>query len=143
MNTLSALLPGIALCLLISGPAFCEEGANLHVTVNNLKSTKGQVIIAVFDSPEDYLKKPVDERAVPVNDDLTGIAEFNDLPPGTYAVVAYHDKNNNGDLDRLLVMPREAYGFSNGARGTFGPARFKSAAVSVEDEDLAIEIHTK
>jgi uncharacterized protein (DUF2141 family) len=142
MTRAAATLP-LAFCLLLAGPVLRAEGANLNVTVHNLKNAEGQVIIAVFDSKENYLKKPVDERALPITDELTGIAEFTDLTPGTYAVVAYHDKNENKDLDRLVVVPREAYGFSNDARGMFGPARFKSAAIEVGEEDMAIEIKAK
>ncbi len=142
MTRSAALLP-LAICLLIAGPAPRAEGANLNVTVHNLKNAEGQVIIAVFDSKEDYLKKPVDERAVPITDELTGVAEFKDLEPGTYAVVAYHDKNSNKDLDRLVVVPREAYGFSNDARGMFGPAKFKKAAIELGEEDMAIQIKAK
>lgn len=38
---------------------------------------------------------------------LTGLA------PGTYAVSAFHDANENGKLDTLAGIPREGYGFSN------------------------------
>lgn len=38
---------------------------------------------------------------------LTGLA------PGTYAVSAFHDANENGKLDTFAGIPREGYGFSN------------------------------
>ncbi len=127
------------------GPALAEgEGANLRITVENLKNAKGQVIIALFASKEDFLKKPIGEAAVEIRDDLTGETEFNDLPAGTYAVAAYHDKNGNGDLDTFLVVPREDYGFSNNARSPFGPPSFKSASLEIADaEDVHITIRAK
>ena len=85
--TRAAATLSLAFCLLLAGPVLRAEGANLNVTVHNLKNAEGQVIIAVFDSKENYLKKPVDERAVPITEELTGIAKFTDLTPGTYAVV--------------------------------------------------------
>lgn len=119
------------------------EGATLRVTVENLKNDKGQVVIAIFASKEDYLKKPIGEAAIRIREDLTGETEFRDLPAGTYAVATYHDKNANGDLDTFLMIPREDYGFSNDARSPFGPPSFKSAAVELGAEDVHITIRSK
>jgi uncharacterized protein (DUF2141 family) len=51
---------------------------------------------------------------------------------GDYAVAAFQDRNRNDKLDRhVLGMPKEPYGFSNDARGVFGPASWKEARVRV------------
>ena len=118
------------------------DSATLRVTVENLKNDKGQLVIAVFDSKENFLKKPVGEAAVPIREDLTGETEFEGLPAGTYAVAVYHDKNANGDLDTFLVVPKEDYGFSNDARSMFGPPSFKSASIELA-ADLHITIKAK
>jgi len=40
--------------------------------------------------------------------------DFEDIPPGTYALVVIHDENMNGKLDTNWVgIPKEGYGFSN------------------------------
>jgi uncharacterized protein (DUF2141 family) len=63
---------------------------------------------------------------------------FPGLPPGKYAVSAYADANGNGRLDRnFLGMPSEQYGFSNNARGRFGPPAFAEAAVELGDGTVA------
>ena len=55
-----------------------------------------------------------------------------DLPAGRYAVNAFHDENNNGELDTNLVgIPSEGYGFANNPSTTFGPPDFEEAAVTV------------
>lgn len=57
---------------------------------------------------------------------------FADLPPGRYAIAAYHDADDDGRLTTWAMgLPREAYGFSNNARGRFGPPSFESAAFSL------------
>ena len=138
-----------ALCLLaIAGVTWAADGderaATLRVTVENLKNAKGQVVIALFANKQDYLKKPVGEAAVGISEELMSETEFRDLPAGTYAIAAYHDKNKNGDLDTFLVVPREDYGFSNDARSPFGPPSFKSAAFEFDaTEDLHITIRSK
>lgn len=54
---------------------------------------------------------------------------FDNVAPGTYAITAIHDLNNNGELDKnFLGVPTEPYGFSNDARGTMGPPSFSSAS---------------
>ena len=43
---------------------------------------------------------------------------FADLPTGDYAVLVWHDADDNEDLDRgMFGAPQEAYGHSRGARG--------------------------
>jgi uncharacterized protein (DUF2141 family) len=60
-------------------------------------------------------------------------ALFKDLPPGLYAAVAYQDSNGNGKLDKnVFGIPKEPFGFSNGARGTMGPPSFAQAAVQID-----------
>ena len=51
------------------------------------------------------------------------------VPPGTYAIQAYHDINDNGTVDRgALGLPREGLAFSNDAPlGLSGPS-FRQAA---------------
>ena len=56
-----------------------------------------------------------------------------DLAPGRYALSAFHDENDNGELDtNLLGIPSEGYGFGNDASAAFGPPRFEAAAVDVD-----------
>lgn len=133
-----------SLTILCAFPAPANETAGLEVRINNLKAADGKVVIALFDSEESYLKKPVDEQSVKISDDLEAVARFSSLKPGHYAVAVYHDKNSNGDLDtRFGMIPKEPYGFSNDARGTFGPAKFSKAAFEVSSQDLNIDVRIK
>lgn len=61
--------------------------------------------------------------------------EFADLPDGLYALVVFHDENDNGKIDQnALSLPKEQLGFSNGYRlglfsglPTFGKLQFRVA----------------
>ena len=65
------------------------------------------------------------------------------LKPGTYAVTMYHDSNGNGELDtNFLRIPKERYGFSNNARGTFGPPDYGECLFEVKG-DTTISIRLK
>lgn len=58
---------------------------------------------------------------------------FPDIPEGRYAIKAFHDVNDSGALDtNWMGIPNEPYGFSNDARGTFGPPSFEDAAITVK-----------
>jgi uncharacterized protein (DUF2141 family) len=55
---------------------------------------------------------------------------FDDVPPGTWAVLAFEDRNGNGRLDRTpLGLPLEPYAVSGGggrrARPDFSAASFR------------------
>jgi uncharacterized protein (DUF2141 family) len=68
---------------------------------------------------------------------------FRDLPPGKYAAVAFQDFNGNGKLDKnFLGIPKEPYGFSNGARGSTGPPTFTAASFAL-DSNAATTITLK
>jgi uncharacterized protein (DUF2141 family) len=67
-----------------------------------------------------------------------------DLPPGKYAVAAYVDSNKNGRQDKnFLGVPKEIYGFSNDARGVFGPPDFSAAEFEVGENVVtkSIQLH--
>ena len=57
---------------------------------------------------------------------------FANLRPGIYAAAAFQDENRSGDFDTNLIgLPREGYGFSNGARVLLGPPAFEDALVEL------------
>lgn len=65
-----------------------------------------------------------------------------DLPPGKYAVAAYVDNNKNGKHDKnFMGVPKEDYGFSNDARGLFGPPDFGAAEFEIGEAAVAKSIH--
>jgi uncharacterized protein (DUF2141 family) len=66
------------------------------------------------------------------------------MPYGRYSVKAFHDQNGNSRLDNdFLGMPTERYGFSNNARGRFGPPPFESAAFTLNSAQTTIAIEVK
>ncbi|MFG0267593.1 MAG: DUF2141 domain-containing protein [Rhodopirellula sp. JB055] len=53
-----------------------------------------------------------------------------DQLPERFAIAAFHDTDNDGALSRnQFGIPAERYGFSNNARGKFGPPAFKEAVI--------------
>lgn len=66
---------------------------------------------------------------------------FTNLEPGTYAIIVFHDENDNGKLDETpWGVPAEGYGFSNNAEGFLAAPAFKDAAVTLGHSDREIAI---
>ena len=64
--------------------------------------------------------------------DGAAVWQVQTLSAGRYAVAAYQDLDDDGTLDRsALGIPTEPYGFSNDARGRYGPPSFDAAAVTL------------
>jgi len=107
---------------------------DLTVEVSGITPNRGKVYIAVYDRPETF---PIFGRQrvgqVLASEDRHLTVHFKDLPPGQYAAVAFQDFNGNGTLDKnFLGIPKEPYGFSNGARGSTGPPKFAQAAITLD-----------
>jgi uncharacterized protein (DUF2141 family) len=107
--------------------------ATLTVTVDGLESGEGAVRVALYAAADDFLKKEnaLHKATIPIRDG-TATWTVDSVPPGGYALSVFHDENGNGELDKnSLGIPREAYGFSNDARGQFGPPKWDEARFEV------------
>jgi uncharacterized protein (DUF2141 family) len=117
---------------------------DLTIDVAGITPDRGRIYVAIYDRADSF---PISGRQLvgqvldPTDRHLT--VHFKDLPPGQYAAVAYQDANGNGKLDKnFLGIPKEPYGFSNGARGSVGPPEFSEAAVTL-NPDGATRIELK
>ena len=62
-------------------------------------------------------------------------------PLGEYAIVVIYDKNGNGKLDTgIFRIPKEKIGYSNNAKGKFGPASWNDTRFKVADSDIRVNI---
>ena len=68
------------------------------------------------------------------------VVTFKEVPAGEYAIICYHDKNNNDQMDFTPQgMPLEDYGTS-GNVVSFGPPTFENAKFTVSDKNVSLEI---
>ena len=113
---------------------------DLTIKISGAMPNVGQIMVSVFSSEEAYMKEPLREDIVPV--DETGMSSilFGGLPAQDYAVSLIYDADADGELDtNIFGVPTEAFGFSNGAKAFFGPPDWAAAAFTL-DGDLTIEI---
>ncbi|MBO6525165.1 MAG: DUF2141 domain-containing protein [Balneolaceae bacterium] len=113
-----------------------EKSTSFTLQVHGFDKVEGEIRIAMFDSKEEYTKEPVFAVVLPVEGKEVEW-KVPDLPFGEYAIAVYHDKNKNGKLDtNFLGIPKEDYGFSNNARGKFGPASWEDAKFSISEQSF-------
>lgn len=115
----------LAIKLVASAMAQSAGASTLTVKIAGLRAAKGQVKIALFNSPESWLgDHPKYSATVDVNS-LSVSWKLTDVPPGDYGIAVFHDENKNGKMDKnFLGIPQEAYGFSNQQRVRFGPPKW-------------------
>ena len=123
--------------------------ADLTVTVDNLRSSSGQVILCVFSAvSSDKAAFPDCAKGRPVREGKSAIGSgkvvmtYKGLKDGIYAVAVIHDENGNGELDtNFLNIPTEGVGVSNNPR-LFGKPDFEGAKFEVKGK-TAITINPK
>lgn len=124
----------------ITLPTFAYD---LTLNVNNIKSDKGNLLVAVYDKEEHYNANSnwVAAKQVKVAGTTMSL-DFADLPAGNYAVKLFQDENENNQIDTgVNGIPTELYGFSNNG-GSYGPPSFSEAKVVV-DKATEIEIQLR
>ena len=122
--------------------------ATVIVKVNNIEK-KGEMHLAIYDDAEVFENDDGEKGGAAkgiiqgvIEDVETGSVTYTfELPDGTYAIGIFVDKNYNNKMDRnLFGVPKEQFGFSNNAKGNFGPPSFEDASFTVSN-DMKLEIN--
>ena len=119
----------------------------VQVTVSGFESEHGQVLIALFLDESGW---PNDKgvafgaTVLPIRE-RQAVAEFKDVPAGAFAISVFHDEDSDHELDTgAFGIPSEHYGFSRGARGSFGPPSFDDARLDLaEGESKQVTIRVE
>lgn len=136
-------LPGLTvLAILLSWPVVGST-ANLTVKVEGVNGSMGHVLVAVCTEDQFLGAGCTSTGKVPAAPGAVTIVLTN-VAPGVYAVQAFHDENDNMDIDRsLLGFPKEGMGFSNDAPMRYGPPQFADAAITIGAEDAATSLRMR
>jgi len=115
-----------------------KESKQITATVINATTDEGKVMFALY-TKDNFLRIPIQSATATIKEGKSTVV-FNNIPKGEYAVVCYHDKNNNEKMDfSPRGMPIEDYGASNNIM-TLGPPQFYNAKFLVADKDVSLEI---
>jgi uncharacterized protein (DUF2141 family) len=125
-----------------AGPADPGEHGKLTVRVVHVRNATGTVLVALYaHGPLQDRANVLARQALPAS--TAGVtAVFDDLPRGTYAVMAVHDENGNGfpDMGPGGGPPVEGTGTSGAVALTQGPPTFEDARFVLDRDELEIEI---
>ncbi len=116
-----------------------DKGITITVTIDNVKSDTGKVLMSLHTS-ETFMKgKGIIDSETEIKDGKVTIT-FENVLPGEYAIMALHDENENQRMDfEDNGMPKESYGMSNNVM-SFGPPQYGDAKFKVEDKNLELNI---
>lgn len=103
------------------------ETVTLTVNLEGLDSNEGLLSVGLYNSSENWLSNTIMGAITEIKNN-SAVVKFENVPLGTYAISAYHDKNSNKQLDaNALGIPKEPYANSRGAKGFFGPPKWNDA----------------
>lgn len=116
-----------------------SEGVDITVTIDNVVNDNGKVMVSLH-SEDTFLKGPGILNLESTIENGKVSFTFENVSPGTYAVMALHDENENKRMDfQDNGMPKESYGMS-GNDMTMGPPNFTDAKFTVSEENLDLNI---
>lgn len=129
-------LPGVA-----PGQVACP---GIHMKVLNIRNSTGTIACALFESPAgfptEFLRSATNVMVIKIRN-TQARCDFEDIPPGTYAIAVVHDENMNGKLEtNWLGIPKEGYGFSNDAKALLGTPSFSAASFPYDGQNLELTL---
>ncbi|MBZ9630111.1 DUF2141 domain-containing protein [Salegentibacter sp. LM13S] len=132
-----AILFSLFLCQI----AFAQnENGNITVSVENLSSEEGKVYFALFNEDNFLKKAPIQGEVSEIKEGVAQIT-FSEVPTGTYAITAYHDKNGNQQMDfESNGIPKENYGVSNNQMNLYGPPLWEDAKFEFDGSEKALQL---
>jgi len=113
--------------------AAASPGGRLTVRVTNVRNAKGVVHLDVCPKAQFLTDDCPWSGDAPAQPGET-VVVVRDLPPGDYAVQAFHDENGNKKVDRALfgAIPKEGIGFSRDAPIHLSPPKWDDAVFAFE-----------
>ncbi|MBQ4822388.1 DUF2141 domain-containing protein [Aquimarina sp. MMG016] len=111
-----------------------NQTSTIEIHITDIQSAEGTIRIGLYNSESNFYKQIFRSVAIKAKKGALKIT-LNDIPYGEYAISLYHDENNNKKLDsNFFKIPKEPYGTSNNAKGSFGPPKWEDAKFSVSEQ---------
>jgi uncharacterized protein (DUF2141 family) len=131
----------LGFCALAFSPKDASTTHNLKITVEGIPSTKGQIYVLLFNQAIGFpmnQAKAYKKLKAKVNGNKAGLTA-EQIPAGSYAIVAFHDENQNNTFDKSwLGSPRESYGFSSIQDEFCGTPSFQQTSFEVNGKSESV-----
>jgi len=119
------------LILWLVAPVMLSGQISLTVEIEQLRNNNGKLLLELNNDKEEVIKGFTETIA-----DGKCILVITELKPGKYAFKYFHDENNDEKINtNFMGIPKEGYGFSNNAKGTFGPPSFDKMLFEITGSD--------
>ena len=135
----------LALGLLPFCKSFGQDSKQI-VKVTNLEQVKGTLYVDWYNEPSVFRinDEAIFRAAIEVDNQSEVTVQFDDIPPGVYAIAVFLDENDNYKLEtNLFGLPTEKYGFSNNTLPALRPATFEESAFKLSNEETIVSINLK
>jgi len=120
------------------------NAGDLIIEISELRNTKGEILIAVFDQAEGF---PEDESKFFRADTIRNISGttvrsvIQELEFGDFAITLMHDENVDGAMEyNKLGMPKEGYGFSTNYKPVFRAPKFEETSFQFTKQGQVVRI---
>ncbi|MDW7694294.1 DUF2141 domain-containing protein [Flammeovirgaceae bacterium SG7u.111] len=134
----------VILTVWVALPTFAQDNPQIiKVEVFGVEKSNELIFMALYDRDEAFLEVPLQTMIAKVGEEGKAVWELV-LPKGMYAISIFHDKNNNGMLDKnMLGIPKEKFGFSKNPPLVFGPPSFNDSAFNVQNGLDTVQINLR
>lgn len=135
-------LLGFCTWMISCNQAFADA-YNLTVHLHGVKNSAGQIQVELYADAKTFRKSALAQHIVKTKAQTDAVTvTFSGIKPGNYAILAFHDEDENGELNkRFGMIPTEGYALSNDPE-VFGPPAFKDSAFELSsDKELIIPMH--
>ena len=136
MKTLALILT--VLLTAFTSIAQDTTGATVTVTIENVLSDGGTILGGLHTADTFMKGMGVVNAMVPAKTGEVTLT-FENVEPGTYAIMVMHDANDNKQMDMENGMPKESYG-TTGETDLYGPPTFEGAKFEVSGENQEFKI---
>lgn len=123
-----------------------SEGKAIHVHVHGIKNAAGSLKAVLYGpDPKSFLVKgeKADKEREPAKKDSMTLCVAAPME-GKYAVVVYHDENDNHKFDRNFIgLPTEGFGVSNNPSLFLAAPKFEESSFEVNGEVTHVDVDLK
>ncbi|NVK50553.1 MAG: DUF2141 domain-containing protein [Cyclobacteriaceae bacterium] len=113
-----------------------QSPTQLELHMTNSDSNQGLIRILIFDNEDgfpDIHQKAKLALSLPIKD-FQAQTLLSSLPAGKYAICAFHDEDENGEINKnFFGYPTESYGFSNNPKTTFSIPPFEKCLIEIKE----------
>ena len=138
-RTRATAFPALIITALAVTAAGKAQAADLTISLNELGKPSGMVMLNVLrnEAQMNNVEPAMASMMLSPSEDGLSVT-LHDLEAGTYGVQVMHDENGNGELDaNMLGIPKEPWGFSNNAKGKFGPPKWEDVKFTIDAESVS------